>query len=84
VEIISSPDPYLQQLADQQKLLVLFEFSNYVHNRKPMEVEYLLNGERKVFRRGMAETALSRNPYLLAKLMKFRTFNKYEPQPCSH
>lgn len=84
VEIISSSDPYLQQLADQQKLLVLFEFSNYVYNRNPMEVTYLLNGERKIFRRGMVETALPRNPYLLAKLMKFRTFSKHEPQPCSH
>ncbi|MBT1695720.1 hypothetical protein KK083_02450 [Fulvivirgaceae bacterium PWU4] len=84
VEIISSSDPYLQQLADQQKLLVLFEFCNYVHNRNPTEVVYLLNGERKIFRRGMAATALPKNSYLLAKLMKFRAFSKHEPQPCSH
>ena len=86
VEIVSSTDPLLQKLAEENKAMVLFEFRNYVHERKPARVEYLLNGERKVVTRGdnASLQVLGKNPYVLKKLMKFRPFAVSGPQPCAH
>lgn len=86
VEIVSSTDPYLQQLARQDLALVLFEFKSYVNERRPERVEYLLNGERKIFERGDKASlqTLGSNPYVLQKLMKFRPFAVNGPQPCEH
>lgn len=86
VEIVSSTDPLLQKLAEENKAMVLFEFRNYVHERKPARVEYLVNGERKVVLRGdnASLQALGKNPYVLKKLMKFRPFAVSGPQPCAH
>jgi hypothetical protein len=86
VQIISSTDAGLQKLAAQNKALVLFEFQNYVHERKPDRVEYLLNGKKSIFEKsetGSFQT-LGSNPYVLRKLMKFRPFTLDEPQPCAH
>lgn len=86
VEIVSSTDTYLRQLAEQNLALTLFEFRSYVHERRPVRVEYLLNGEKKIFQRGdnASLQALGRNPYVLQKLMKFRPFAVDGPQPCEH
>ncbi len=86
VEIISSTDPGLQKLANENKALVLFEFRNYVNERKPEKIEYLLNGKSHTFVRTEtgALKALGSNPYALRKLMKFRPFTIEEPQPCAH
>ena len=86
VEIISSTDPYLQELADQGLGFVLFEFRNYVNDRRPEKIEYLLNGEKRTFNREDRNTyaALGANPYVLRKLMKFRPFSLRGPQPCFH
>ena len=86
VEIISTTDPLLQQLAVEGKGMVLFEFRNYVHRHKPARVEYLLNGEHKiVMGQDQASLAsLGQNPYLLRKLMQFRPFVIDGPQPCAH
>ena len=86
VEIVSSTDPFLAELAAANKALVLFEFRNYVHERKPEMVEYLLNGDRQTFTKGdkVATAALGRNPYVLAKLMKFRPFSPSNAQTCEH
>lgn len=86
VEIVSSTDPLLQKLAEENKAMVLFEFRNYIHERKPARVEYLVNGERKVVMRGdnASLQALAKNPYVLKKLMKFRPFAISGPQPCAH
>jgi hypothetical protein len=86
VQIVSSSDPYLQSLAVKDKQLVLFEFSNYVHQVKPVKVEYLLNGKRNTFpfQEGSPGVAIHKNPYILSKLMKFRPFSRHEPQPCAH
>ena len=86
VEIVSSTDPHLQGLADQRLGLVLFEFRNYVNDRRPERVEYIVNGEGRIFskndRGSYAE--LGANPYVLRKLMKFRPFSLQGPQPCFH
>jgi hypothetical protein len=86
VHVISSSDPRLQQLVAENKAMVYFEFQNYVHNRKPERVEYLLNGEHRIFLSNEESSwqSLGKNPYVLSKLMKFRTFAAQEPQPCAH
>jgi hypothetical protein len=86
VEIISSTDKNLQEMAKEDKLLVQFEFNNYIKEHKPRYVEYLLNGQKKIFNVSEKSSykAVHENPYLLYKLMKFRNFNKHDPQPCAH
>jgi hypothetical protein len=86
VEIISSSDPGLQALATSNKAMVLFEFRNYVHGRKPEAIQYTLNGERHNFSSTEKSSweALGKNPYILTKLMKFRPFSPEGPQPCAH
>lgn len=86
VQIVSSTDTFLQKLAEQNKALVLFDFRNYVQEHKPEVVEYLVNGERKIFTRGDTASMreLGTNPYVLRKLMKFRPFALDGPQPCAH
>lgn len=86
VEIISSTDPYLQGLADQRLGLVLFEFRNYVNDRRPERVDYKLNGVQASLSKDDRATyaALGSNPYAMRKLMKFRPFALQGPQPCFH
>lgn len=86
VEIISSTDPRLQELAAARKGMVLFEFTNYVNEKRPEKVEYKVNGKARVYKRSdkVSHTLLPPNPYVLAKLMKFRPFHLYGPQPCMH
>jgi hypothetical protein len=86
VEIVSSTDRGLQELADQNKAIVLFEFRNHIQNRRPERVEYLLNGQRRSYVRSDVAThaGLQPNPFVLTRLMRFRSFRKNEPQPCSH
>ena len=86
VEVVSSSDPGFQDLADEKQAIVLFEFRRLVESRKPRRIEYLLNGERKIFLASdpASVSALGKNPFVLAKLMRFRPFSKEEPQPCGH
>jgi hypothetical protein len=86
VEIVSSSDARLQKLADDQQLMVLFEFRNYLQKYKPDEVAYRLNGKASVFRNGETRMtgSLKPNSVLLSRLMEFRTISKNEPQPCAH
>ncbi len=86
VEILSSTDAGLQLLASENKAMVLFEFKNYVNDRKPERVEYLHNGKKHIFLGSEKASldALGKNSYFLAKLMKFRPFKIDEPQPCAH
>lgn len=86
VEIESSSDPLLTQLATEHKALVMFEFRNYINDNRPARVEYLLNGSKKTF--DAADPAsvaeVGKNPYLLRKLMKFRPFYPQGAQECTH
>jgi hypothetical protein len=86
VQIIASSDEGLQRLANEKKALVLFEFNNYVMERRPENVEYILNGNRYTYSKSQksADKNLQRNPYWLAKLMKFRPFAIAGEQPCGH
>jgi hypothetical protein len=86
VEIISSTDERLQGYADEQKMMVLFEFKNYLQRARPREVQFLVNGKEYTYKHGITPMTgiLEPNNALLSQLMKFRVFSKYEPQPCSH
>jgi hypothetical protein len=84
VEIISSTDPVLQRFAIENKALVLFEFRNYIYERKPEKIEYRLNGNHHIYDRSQPDKNLSKNPYVLSKLMKFRPFSVAGAQPCLH
>lgn len=80
VEIISSTDPGLQKLANENKAMVLFEFSNYVNKKKPGRVEYLLNGKKEIY----PLSKIPEYPLILSRLMKFRPFKTSQAQPCEH
>ena len=86
VEIISSTDGTLQRVAEDNHLMVLFEFRNHLQMSAPDEVIYRLNGRTEVFRKGETSMtgALEPNSALLRRLMTFRTISKNEPQPCAH
>lgn len=86
VEIISSSDPGLRELAESKRAMVLFEFRNYVNERRPESVKYVLHGKNYHFRKNdrASVKALGKNPYIIKKLMKFRSFSPEEPQPCTH
>ncbi len=86
VEIVSSSDSLLQATAAENKIMVFFEFKNYVAKHKPARVTYIRNGQRQEFVLKAAapdHELLTRNA-LLRKLLRFRPFRKTEPQPCEH
>jgi hypothetical protein len=86
VEIVSSSDPRLQLLANENKLMVFFSFKNYVAQVRPERIEYIRNGQNHTFllsSTDSGEPLLKSNP-ILKKLLNFRTISKTEPQPCSH
>jgi hypothetical protein len=86
VEIVSSSDSLLQATAAENKLMVFFEFKNYVAKRKPARVTYVRNGQRQEFvlKAAAPGDELLTRDLILGKLLRFRTFHKTEPQPCSH
>ncbi|CAN5374115.1 hypothetical protein BH23BAC1_BH23BAC1_12510 [soil metagenome] len=87
VEIISSSDNDLQDIADGNRLIVYFMFRDYLDFYKPENVEYIRNGIHHTF--SYIEAALNNelpkpNSYLLRKFLDFRLIQKNEPQPCTH
>lgn len=86
VDISSSTDPYLQKLSTANKSMVLFEFRNYIHERRPEKVLFLYEGKSYTYQRGdkTSGTLLQANSPILAKLMKFRPFERSGEQPCAH
>ncbi|RYF85284.1 MAG: hypothetical protein EOO03_13535 [Chitinophagaceae bacterium] len=88
VEIVSSTDSTLNKFALKNQLLVYFSFKDLVAIRKPQRVEYLLNGQKKVFdlknAKATNDPLLRGNSLLLRNLLAFRTISKFEPQPCAH
>ncbi|MDO9373219.1 MAG: hypothetical protein Q7T76_02315 [Ferruginibacter sp.] len=87
VEIVSSTDPLLNKIKRENQLMVYFSFKNYINSKKPMRVEYLRNGEKKIFEWDNPIThgdLLQRDSRFLRKIMNYRTISKYEPQPCNH
>ncbi len=87
VEVVSSTDSLLTKTVRENQLMVYFAFKNYVNIKKPKRVEYIRNGERKLFVWDDPAThgdMLNRDARLLRKVMGFRTIGKYEPQPCNH
>ncbi len=84
VDVVSSSDPNLQKIATANLSLVWFEFQNYLNDHHPTEVQYLRNGKLNVYRKDDQATHPTRSNYIIAKLMKFRSFNKEGAQPCSH
>jgi hypothetical protein len=87
VEIISSSEYELQDVADENRLMVFFMFRDIVARIKPENVEYIRNGEHQTYSISEASSTKelrSSNPYLLRKFLDFRTIKKNEPQPCTH
>ncbi|NTS39505.1 hypothetical protein HRG84_01190 [Flavisolibacter sp. BT320] len=88
IEIVSSTDPVLAKIANENKLMVYFSFKEIVAIRRPQRVEYLLNGQPKLFDLQTAietnDPLLKKNSLLLRNLFAFRLINKYDPQPCAH
>lgn len=87
VEVVSSSDQLLTNMKNENQLMVYFAFKNYVNTKKPARVEYLRNGEKKIFVLNDPTThgdMLQRDARLLRKIMNYRTISKYDPQPCKH
>jgi len=87
VEIVSSSDPRLQKIADEQKLMAFFQFKNHVATAHPARIEYIRHGERRTFELATAaatDELLHKSPLVLRKLLGFRAITKTEPQPCQH
>jgi len=87
VEIVSSTDPYLQEMAETNNLMVYFSFKDHVARIRPERVEYIRNGTRQTFELSKAagnDDLLLKNNVLLRKLLWFRPVSKLNPQPCSH
>ena len=84
VDVVSSTDPNLQKIANANLSMVWFEFRNYLNEHRPTEVQYMRDGKQAVYRRDDKATHPGKNNYVVAKLMKFRSFNKAGAQPCSH
>ena len=87
IEVISSSDPRLEEIAKKQQLVVCFEFKNLMSYFKPDRVEYIRGGKRYVYEKGNKATygdLLQRNPKWQRAIMNFRNINKYDPQPCNH
>ncbi|WP_187261820.1 hypothetical protein [Pontibacter beigongshangensis] len=87
VEIVSSSDPYLQEMGQENKMLVFFQFRRYVVKNKPESITYIRNGELKTFERSKAtvdDELLQKAWYPLEKVMQFRYFYKYGVQACLH
>jgi hypothetical protein len=88
VEVVSSTDPILNKIAEKNKLMVYFTFKNLVAMRRPQRVEYLLNGQKKVYDFEIAKATndplLQKNSLLIRKLFSFRLISKFDPQPCAH
>lgn len=85
VEVLSSSDPYLQDLADQKKLVPYLDVERVLsQTRQPVSVEYIRDGERHVFE-GIAPR--SGNPladWFFRKFMRFRAVPKEGSMPCVH
>jgi len=87
VEIISSSDAKLQELADTNNLMVFFSFKDHVARMRPERVEYIRNGVHQTFELSKAsgnDDLLIKNNIILRKLFWFRPVSKLSPQPCNH
>jgi hypothetical protein len=87
VEIISSTDQMLSNYARLNQQMVYFSFRNHISNKKIERVEYIRNGQRRVFEFANPAThqdLRTRYPVWQRKLLRFRTIRKFDPQPCNH
>jgi len=77
VEITSSNDAYLQQLAEQQLSMTWFDFVNYVVERPNTAVTFLRGDDQfEVDRTGDIEELSSRNSWLYRKLCTFAPISR--------
>ncbi|WP_207432126.1 HTTM domain-containing protein [Sabulibacter ruber] len=87
IEIVSSSDPFLQRMAQEQKLLVYFQFRRYVRKSRVQQVSYKRNGVPATFDRSKAsanDPMLRKENGMLEKIMQFRYFYKDGTQLCLH
>ena len=84
VQITSSSDPFLQKIADEKKMMVLFHFKDYIHTKSPQRVEYILNDKKEIYSlNGQSTRKLEKPPYILKKILSFRLFTNGS-QACGH
>ena len=87
VEVVSSTDKPLKEAATKHQLMPFFKFRDHVATVKPEQVVYIRNGQQRTFNLATAppnDELRRRSPFIMRKLLGFRTISKYEPQPCAH
>jgi hypothetical protein len=85
VEVTSSSDEFLQQLADNRQVIPYFEFKDHVTPRKDVSVSFIRGGAEFTYSQIRDSSELSRGiPYFLRKILYFRPIDKDGPQKCIH
>ncbi|ALI99896.1 hypothetical protein [Rufibacter tibetensis] len=86
VQVVSSSDPFLQEVAQEGKMLVFLHFRKHVRKNLPANVTYIRNGVKQTFELSKAAHTheLLQSSYLLDKTMEFRAFHPSGEPPCSH
>ncbi|KAA3436783.1 hypothetical protein [Rufibacter hautae] len=87
VEIVSTSEFHLQNVAKAGKLMTFFQFRRFVRTERPEFVTYKRNGELKTFTLSKAtanDELFQKDNYLLEKLMMYRYWNKSGVQECAH
>lgn len=77
IEVISSSDPWLQEIADSGQLLSWFDLVNYVVVRPDTSIAFIRENEHFQVERCGDITELSvANPWIARKLISFRPLNR--------
>ncbi|MBC3539179.1 hypothetical protein ACFSC6_05675 [Rufibacter sediminis] len=87
VEIVSTSEYHLQNVAKADKLMTFFQFRRFVRTERPEFVTYKRNGVLKTFELSKATAShelYQKENYLLEKIMFYRYFNRNGVQECSH
>jgi hypothetical protein len=88
VEVLTSDDPELAELAERQLLMPYFEFRRLVSGLDDVSVTYLRGGERYTFEcaGGQCNNAELARPFsgLLGRLLYFRAVDKGPRMLCRH
>jgi hypothetical protein len=84
VEFVSSTDPKIQKMANEQKLMTFFELRRHVSSNKPFSVSYIRQGKLvEVANTATSEEFAESLPLIFRGIFYFRTIDKFQ-QDCSH
>lgn len=87
IEVISSTEPAIQLLADENKYVVLHAFNGMIRHFDPKRIEYIRDGKRFIYDKDIPnmQQGLPKTPsFLERKLLGFRPISRSEIQPCAH